>query len=57
MSAPIIPLNKEVDTLTDMKSVAESSFQQCKDMIKDFLMYSSGMKFKWKPILSYAYKV
>jgi len=44
MSAPIIPLNKELDTLIDIKSVAESSFQQCKDMVKDFLMYSSDIE-------------
>jgi SUMO ligase MMS21 Smc5/6 complex component len=40
MSAPLVSLRSETDSLNDIKTVAETSFQQCYEMINDILKYS-----------------
>lgn len=44
MSAPIISFTHEIDVLTETENAIKTTFQQCREMIKDVLEYNSGIK-------------
>lgn len=43
MTAPVIPINSEIDDLNECDDFAKTVFQQhCIEMIKDIMQYSHG---------------